>query len=139
MQQLTTLQDVHNHITDHLLKQGKPAILSEGELSPPQCRYRGPEGTSCAVGCLISDENYKIELEGAGVEHSTRGYHIMNAVKSSINWEGSDIDLTNLLSDWQDAHDNFNGATNLKLEKRPWDVYIKEHAERIAELYGLNP
>ena len=137
MEQLTTLQDVHNHITDHLIKQGKPARSPSTYDAPALCKYRGPENTSCAVGCLISDDNYTEELEGVGISHSTRGYRIMEAVRSSINWEGDDTELLELLESWQNLHDSFNGAVLIGSEKRTWDVYIKEESVRIAERYTL--
>ena len=31
------------------------------------CAYRGEEGTSCAVGCLIPDELYTPSIEGHGI------------------------------------------------------------------------
>lgn len=32
-----------------------------------RCRYRGPNGTKCAAGHLIPDEEYVTKMEGGGV------------------------------------------------------------------------
>jgi len=45
-------QDIFNTVTVHLFTQGRPA-MKDG-----QCSYRGDMGTSCAVGCLIPDDEY---------------------------------------------------------------------------------
>lgn len=31
-----------------------------------KCMYRAPDGNRCAVGVLITDENYYLDLEGSG-------------------------------------------------------------------------
>lgn len=41
----------------HLLKQRRK---SQDGFS---CLYRGPDGTKCAVGCLIADEDYRPAME----------------------------------------------------------------------------
>lgn len=45
----------------HLRKQGRPSVEARG-----CCRYRGPDGTKCAIGALISDDAYSPRLEGRG-------------------------------------------------------------------------
>ena len=50
-----TAQEVFDQITQHLIKQGKPAKLAGG------CRYRietAEEVLKCAAGCLIADDEY---------------------------------------------------------------------------------
>lgn len=32
------------------------------------CRYRGPNNMKCAVGHLLTDEQYKVDMEGYGVD-----------------------------------------------------------------------
>lgn len=54
MDHQTTLEKV----VRHMFKQGKPAQNQFGE-----CVYRGPEGTMCAVGCLIPDDQYRPEMD----------------------------------------------------------------------------
>ena len=54
-----THQEIFNKVVTHLFTQGRPARDEEGH-----CMYRGPNKTSCAVGCLIPDEKYKLCMEG---------------------------------------------------------------------------
>ena len=53
------LRETFNKVKEHLLAQNCAAIRSDGA-----CLYRGPDGTKCAVGCLISDEVYDPAVEG---------------------------------------------------------------------------
>lgn len=46
-----------------LLKQGKKSVDRNG-----MCKYRGPDGLKCAVGHMLSDEEYKPEMENVGVK-----------------------------------------------------------------------
>jgi hypothetical protein len=52
-----TAQEVFDTVVAHLRTQGAKATDAEG------CLYRGPNGTSCAAGCLIKNEEYNPEME----------------------------------------------------------------------------
>lgn len=56
----TTDQEIFDHVAKHLLKQGRQSR----DPDTGECRYRGPDGTMCAVGCLIPDGEYTPALEG---------------------------------------------------------------------------
>ena len=57
-----TKQQVFDKVATHLLTQGKASrAVVGGEVG---CAYRGEDGTSCAVGCLLPDELYDPEMEG---------------------------------------------------------------------------
>lgn len=45
------LQDIFNKVSMHLLNQGEASMSSD-----ESCLYNGPEGKSCAVGCLVPPE-----------------------------------------------------------------------------------
>ena len=60
------LQEIFNRVRDHLLTQGE--ISSRTGVN---CAYRGENGMSCAVGCLIPDELYLEAMEGAEVPMRT--------------------------------------------------------------------
>jgi hypothetical protein len=51
-------QEIFDRVAVHLLTQNE---RSADEIF---CKYRGPEGRMCAVGCLIPDEVYDIKMEG---------------------------------------------------------------------------
>ena len=62
----TPLQEVFDRVVRHLYAQRKKAkyVDDDGELA---CAYRGENGTKCAVGCFIPDEDYTARIEGGGV------------------------------------------------------------------------
>ena len=51
---MSVLQELFDKIATHLLTQG-----ARSENSLGKCLYRGEFGRKCAVGCLISDEEYE--------------------------------------------------------------------------------
>ncbi len=55
---MPTKQETFDIVVRHLLKQGAKSI-DETLI----CRYRGPNGSQCAVGCLIPDERYSERME----------------------------------------------------------------------------
>lgn len=57
----STKQEVFDHVAKHLITQGKRSFYLED--SSPFCAYRGEENTMCAAGCLMTDEEYKLEFE----------------------------------------------------------------------------
>lgn len=56
-------QTVFNQVATHLLTQNKQS-LSHKRAGFDACRYRGPRGLKCALGCLIADGEYKRSFEG---------------------------------------------------------------------------
>lgn len=49
-----TLQEIFDIVANHLLTQGKKSMDSTGRF----CNYRGKDGTKCAAGVLIPDDQY---------------------------------------------------------------------------------
>ena len=91
---MTTTQELFDRIIDHFIKQGRRAMSGNED-----CMYRTPNGDMCAIGCLIADEVYNIDLEHKGAKHSD----IKNALRAS-GIEVLDYP-SNFLSDMQRAHD----------------------------------
>lgn len=54
------IQEIFNKIVTHLREQNCKSY----DPNRASCMYRGPNGTKCAVGCLIPDEIYSREMEG---------------------------------------------------------------------------
>jgi hypothetical protein len=66
-------QAIFNRVARHLFAQGRQS-LCEGDV----CAYRGDGGTRCAVGVLITDEEYHPRMEGHDVNalmREARGVH----------------------------------------------------------------
>jgi len=57
-----TPQTVFNKVVRHCLKQNKKAMKAD-EYGYKKCQYHAPDGTKCAVGCLISKANYRPSME----------------------------------------------------------------------------
>lgn len=83
MIKLGTHQETFDKVATHLITQRAASRDYSG------CRYRGPDGLKCAVGCLITDEYYHPGIEGLTVD-------------SLDFFEKSDIKL---LEDLQCVHD----------------------------------
>jgi hypothetical protein len=75
---MLSIQEVFDRVVTHLRTQGKPSKDVTGS-----CSYRGINGTSCAVGCLIDDEFYDPELEG----HSLPALHQLVPGYAAPNYE----------------------------------------------------
>ena len=71
----------------HCMKQKVRAVSDDGD-----CLYRGPNGTKCAVGCLIPDDLYDPSME-----HED-GYEVMEI----IGWGHLNHSLIDRV---QEAHD----------------------------------
>ncbi len=60
-----TPQEVYDKVKTHLLTQGKRAVVEDHPNVYPEGVYRTAAGLKCAIGCLIPDELYNPDLEGA--------------------------------------------------------------------------
>jgi hypothetical protein len=87
-------QRIFDKVAAHLLQQRRRSI-SDGS-----CMYRGAAGLRCAIGCLISNKAYSIDLEGS----PAREMAVMSAVRKS-GFAVSARDDGELLGDLQDVHD----------------------------------
>ena len=67
--------DVFNYVVDHLRLQGKQSCrrLADAMGVGGFCAYRGDEGAMCAVGALITDDEYDPSWEGRPVAYLLRG------------------------------------------------------------------
>lgn len=64
MEQLTQ-QDIFNTVYVHLLIQNKASAEDPATVAGVgSCLYRGPNGLKCAVGAVITDEEYTPKMEG---------------------------------------------------------------------------
>ena len=81
-------------VTEHLLKQGRRAMIVGG------CVYRDNEGGMCAAGCLIEDEHYSVDIEGATVSSSGKVQEAL--FKSGV--DRSQIALVRTLQSIHDSH-----------------------------------
>ena len=107
-------QEVFNKVAKHLLKQNEKSLDRTGGT----CLYRGPDGKSCAVGCLIADEHYPPGIEGRGALETA----VLEALgRSGVVVSDGEADL---LTDLQDMHDS--------TEPYEWRQLLSEIANRYS-------
>lgn len=111
-------QQIFNKVYVHLLRRGKRATVKKldtlGRGFIEICQYRTKDGNTCAVGCLIDEEHYSPELEGALIGCS----ELMEALtKSNAEIKGHSmhrhlealqkIHDTVEVEDWREALDDY--------------------------------
>lgn len=140
-------QEIFDKVVTHLYKQGKPCRNENG------CLYRDNEGNSCAIGCLISDENYNPIIESHGM-FATSVQRIL--CKEIGNITNDDIDFLNILQCMHDgelwlyvyekggknsiAKQQFSEIDHVQspeVEKETWNKYLKFCSKFIADKEGL--
>jgi hypothetical protein len=118
-----TKQEIFDKVATHLFTQGMRSIDSE-----ERCCYRGPNNTSCAIGCLIPDENYDKNMENECIVTLINN----NKHNHSEKWNFFAIwkDKKNLLQALQSVHDYSNNwQSTVKMRKALADL---------AEYYNLD-
>ena len=119
-------QAIFDKVTTHLLTQNQPAkrVLKSYD-NAAECAYRGENGTQCAVGCLIADEDYTPAMEGgAPTGHTAACDLVRAALERSLGCplDGEDLQFLRRL---QNVHD----------ENGPGDW--SQELEAVAETYAL--
>lgn len=102
-----TKQQIFDQVATHLLTQNKKSSKTarNGTLI---CLYRGPDGTKCAAGCLISDEEYDTEFE------EKTWFNL-------VNYHGVPRNNMTIIKSLQDIHDNKDPSN--------WKEELKKLAE----------
>lgn len=109
-------QAIFNQVYAHLLKQGA-ASKNHGD-----CVYRGDDGTSCAVGCLIPDDVYTPELERKSIKNE-----LVNKVLLDLGYTEENLPL---LYHLQSAHDYELAGAGIE----PWKLKMGCIAEDFSLL-----
>lgn len=114
-------QKVFDKVATHLLTQKRKSMKrtrkdcfdGKGVL----CMYRGPNGTMCAVGCLIKDKYYDPNLENKNVFCG----EVHDVLCKSVNgFTGSQSEIR-FMSDLQRIHDDHH--------PNQWKKELKNFAE----------
>lgn len=91
-----TKQEIFNKVKKHLLSQNKRSRKSNGI-----CAYRGPDNLKCAVGGLIPDKLYCVEMDSGDDTYITNIVRRYPDLKSFFGCQN-----IRLLSSLQEVHDN---------------------------------
>lgn len=108
-------QEIFDAVCEHLIKQGRPAMRKGC------CAYRGDNGTRCAVGFLIEDDEYRDIFEGKTVDE---------LVAKFAAFDVKDEETVALLCSLQYAHDMAEwpeGTANA------WTRTCKQYLRRTAK------
>jgi hypothetical protein len=131
-----SLQTELNKIVAFMREQGKPAY--DGAPGIGGCRYRAEDGSKCAVGCRISDEQFERfnlrKHNGTGVFSLARELFEELAQLTETN-EGL---LLNFYANMQRAHDQ--SAFNLNegsFGPGEWLGEFERNARAVADTYEL--
>ncbi len=119
MDKMKSTQEAFTKIVLHLRKQGARS------LSASQCMYRGGEGLSCAVGCIIDDEHYHVHLEGASLGSNNPSTKKVIAALTASGWNMSQGDTFEVLCAMQEVHDDTHVES--------WEPAFA----KVAKTYGL--
>ena len=112
---LETDSDVFRYVSNHLLRQNHKC--QEGDMLDCLYKSESDDGLMCAVGCLISDINYKPSLEYKNVDNPD----IMEALNNSMpKW----LINKKLLTRLQNIHDD--------KPVEEWEYYLDE----LESIYG---
>ena len=101
---MNTIQEVFDHVAGHLIKQGRQSKIGSYEYDG--CSYRGIGGTSCAVGCLIPDNEYKFEFEGMSFTEIAEHEYVPTLNKLLEDANGDADNLMSMLTELQIFHDD---------------------------------
>jgi len=111
-------QEVFDYVIGQLVRQGGRSVSASGT----DCRYRGSDGSKCAVGFLIPDELYVWRMEGDSISGLCEHFPDLCA-KAGIK-KHKDI-----LNGLQYMHDSLSTWQN--------QDSFSHKARRIADLYNL--
>ena len=98
------MQKIFFKVKEHLLKQNRKA--SDSEVGS-KCYYRGIDGTKCAVGILIPDEDYVCSMELCSVVHNQVRRVLIRSLRLEQYSEIAKDMVFELLVSLQRVHDNY--------------------------------
>ena len=105
-------QEIFDKVASHLIAQGKQSLrtASTVQWGDQSCAYRGDDGTMCAAGCLIPDEEYKPEFEGRSWTK------IQEKIPSLASLASKESDLIGELQNLHDSYVDWSSKDSLKEE-----------------------
>lgn len=113
-------QETFDYVVMHLYRQGKPALSSNGH-----CDYRTDDGLMCAVGCLIPDSVYKVDMEGYRVGRIVKDFILPDYIKNNVK----------MLRSLQNVHDGW--ASALKFNNGYSFSQIEDKLKQVAESFSV--
>lgn len=101
-----TLRDAVEYVTNHLLTQNKQARTRGHSVNGNGCAYRSDDGLTCAIGCLITDEEYHTGLENCDVGEDS----VRTALENSLGVRTLSQHALDTFAQLQNIHDTLRPA-----------------------------
>lgn len=80
-----TLSNVNKFSLDEIIQfVARHLILQNARSYDQDCMYRSEKGLACAVGCLVSDEEYDPEMEGINISGAIFAKFNIEALRQSL-------------------------------------------------------
>lgn len=118
--EMKKLKEIVDKVETHLLNQGGASFNNNLD-----CRYRSDYGLTCAIGCLITDENYSDSIENYPCSNDC----VIQALENSLNVTISEFDKA-VFTRMQEIHDLHALS--------PWVRYITNCFRSLRQEFGLN-
>jgi hypothetical protein len=107
-----------------VIMQGKPSATPDG-----RCRYRGPNGTKCAVGMLIPDDLYDSHIEDKSAGPMLQ---YLQAKHPNNPYVGLLICMIHALGDVQYAHDRAE-----ELAREDGKDFVEEFMRKVSTIRNI--
>lgn len=118
-------QKIFNKVVEHLLIQARKSVI------PGQgCRYRGNNGTKCAIGILISNKEYNPNMENKNIR----------IILDTFKLKNIDINLQPLLEKLQIIHDTvpiFYWPVALTELASEFNLSLPKNMERLVFIHSF--
>lgn len=118
-----TNQEAFNKVWDHfVVKKNGPSVDGSGT-----CKYRGRNGTKCAIGVLIPDEAYEPQMDYGGLKLE-RIISMYPKFREALKGVGRDF-----LCDLQATHDMFTRGRRIL----QFHTLIRAELQQVAKRWNL--
>lgn len=111
-------QEIFNEVSTHLLAQNKQSRI--GSSNDMACVYRGPNNLKCAIGCLISDQDYSPSMERKGIGQLIKDFSCMEKYEP----------IAAFLFDLQMIHDRYEPEYWLNMLNEFADKWNLNHVQK---------
>jgi hypothetical protein len=114
--------EIFKYVIDHLRRQGTPSFSGHRAA----CAYRGDGDTMCAVGALITDDEYNPIWEGNGIDQLLKAQHLPPDLHESL------AQHEQMLLELQSFHDEW-----LVYEDRSFEKLSENHVAALREKWSI--
>jgi len=118
--------EIFNYVIDHLRHQGKKSMARDRPVfNPGFCAYRGDGGTMCAVGALITDDEYENGWEGSGINRLLKKSLPSDLYVCISQHDEMLYDLQTFHDEWlvyEDCVFNNDSENRVAFLRKKWDI-----------------